>query len=78
MDGTARRRTIHRAVTIVTTSMTGVSISSAILAPTRGTTHSVRIVPTHNGWVRLLQITASKKVFLLRWRRGKNLTLADQ
>jgi len=45
VDGTSRRRTIHRAVTIVTTSMTGVSIGSDILAPTRGTTHSVRIVP---------------------------------
>jgi hypothetical protein len=43
VDGTARRRTIHCAVTIVTTSMTGLSISSDILAPTRGTTHSVRI-----------------------------------
>jgi|SRR5213080_151928 len=40
VDGTAKCRTIHRAATIVTTSMTGVSISSAILVPNLGTTHS--------------------------------------
>ena len=45
VDGTARRRTNNRAVTIVTTSMMGVSISSAILVPTRETTHSVWMVP---------------------------------
>src|SRR6266700_7096384 len=45
-DGTARRWTIHRAATMVTTSMIGVSISSAFLMPNLGTTHSVRIVPS--------------------------------
>ena len=46
VDGTAKCRTIHRAATIVTRSMRGVSISSALLVPTRGTIHSVRTVPS--------------------------------
>ena len=32
--------------TMVTASMIGASISSAILVPTRGTTHNVRMVPS--------------------------------
>jgi hypothetical protein len=46
MGGTARRTTVHRAATMETTSMMGASISSALLAPTRGTNQSVRIVPS--------------------------------
>ena len=49
LGGTARRRTTHRVATMVTTSMMGVSISSAVLAPTRGTTNSVRIVDLPTG-----------------------------
>lgn len=37
--GIARCRIIHLAATIVTTSMSGASISSADRVPTRGTTH---------------------------------------
>ena len=46
MGGTARRRTVHRAATMVTTSMMGISISSAVLVPTRGTTDNVRMAPS--------------------------------
>jgi hypothetical protein len=46
VEGRARRRTIHRAATTVTTNMMGVSISSAILVPKRGTTHSMRMGPS--------------------------------
>jgi hypothetical protein len=45
VKGTPRRRIVHRAATMVTTSVIGVSISSAFIVPIRGTTHSVRIVP---------------------------------
>ena len=41
--GTESHTTVQRAATMVTASMTGISISSPVLAPTRGTTHSVRI-----------------------------------
>lgn len=44
--GTDRRRTVQRAATMVTTSTMGISISSAVLVPTRGTTHSVRMAPS--------------------------------
>ena len=33
---------------------------------------------THDGWVRLLQIMASKKVFLLGWQCRENPPFADQ
>ena len=46
VDGRARRRTIQRAATMVTTSIMGVSISSAILVPKRGTTQSTRMDPS--------------------------------
>jgi hypothetical protein len=47
VDGTARRRTTHRAASTVIPSMMGVSIISAILgADPRGTTQSVRMVPS--------------------------------
>jgi hypothetical protein len=36
LGGTARRRTVHCAATMVTTSMIGVSINSAILVPRGG------------------------------------------
>ena len=41
-DGTASRKTVHRAARMLIASMMGVSISSAILVPTRGTIHRVR------------------------------------
>ena len=46
VGGTARRKTIHRAAPIVTASMNGISISSDTLAPRRGTTNSVPVVPS--------------------------------
>ncbi|MGA9903574.1 MAG: hypothetical protein ACLP0H_02290 [Terriglobales bacterium] len=42
----AKRRTVQRAATMVAASMMGISISSAFLVPTRGTTNNVRIVPS--------------------------------
>jgi hypothetical protein len=39
------RSTVQRAAKIVTASITGISVSSAFLVPTRGTTHNVRIAP---------------------------------
>jgi hypothetical protein len=44
--GSARHRTVHLVAKIMTTSMIAVSSSSAVLVPTRGTTHSVRTVPS--------------------------------
>ncbi len=46
IDGTAKRRTTHRAAIMTTPNMMGISISSAILSPKRGTTHSMRIGPS--------------------------------
>jgi len=43
---TNRRSTVQRAAKIVTASITGISLSSAFLVPTRGTTHNVRIAPS--------------------------------
>jgi hypothetical protein len=40
VDGTSRCRTIHLAAKMVIKSMTGVSVSSAILVPTLGTSQS--------------------------------------
>ena len=44
--GTAKRRMIHRAASKLTTIITGVSISSAVLVPIRGTTSRTRMVPS--------------------------------
>jgi len=45
VGGTASLRTIHRAVTIAIASMMGISKSSAILVPSRGAIHRMRMGP---------------------------------
>lgn len=46
VGGMPRRRTIHCAARMITTRMMGVSISSAVLVPKRGTNHSVQMGPS--------------------------------